>query len=311
MIERCKTGSHFHFLNQENRLLHQDQHALCLYQLVCGVPCLGGGRRKAFRLPFARGSSYFASKRLARRYDGFTQGHYSRCTQECVLASVFIETKRQRRCEDKGTWIQKVKRPKDCDRRLQNKASPKDGTQGNKGLRGNKADTDFMADVAAPILLADKLSRASGSDPSRRLQTAECFVLSDASVACVIDGFPGNGFYTVFVDCPAESPTMFACLGCAILGSVNGERDPENDPPCLECSLCFESVAYDCSNLAEGNCVEQTCSGACIASGGSEPVPSPTPMPVSQPSPTPMPVSQPSPTPGRRGWRIVPRRREW
>jgi hypothetical protein len=104
---------------------------------------------------------------------------------------------------------------------------------------------------------------------------------------------------------------MFACLGCAILGSVNGEHDPENDPPCLECSLCFVSVAYNCSNLAEGNCVEQTCSGACIASGGSEPVPSPTPMPVSQPSPTPMPVSQPSPTPGRRGWRIVPRRREW
>ena len=176
----------------------------------------------------------------------------------------------------------------DGDRRLKNKVSPKDGTEGNlKGLRGNKAsDADFMADVAAPILLANKLNKASDSDPNRRLQTADCVVLDDGSVGCIAEGFPGTGFYTIFVDCPISSPTVFDCLGCAIFGS-NGEPDPLTDPTCLDCSLCFESVAYDCSNLGEGNCIAQTCSGDCTASGGPNPVPSPTPMPVSQPSPTP------------------------
>jgi hypothetical protein len=143
-----------------------------------------------------------------------------------------------------------------------------------------------MADVAAPILLANKLSKAPGNDP-RRLQTAECVVLDDVSVGYVQVGFPGDGFYTVFVDCPIDSPTVLDCLGCAIFGSSGGEIDPSTDPTCLDCSLCFDSLAYDCSNIGEGNCVAQTCSGACTASDDSDPVPSPTTMPVSQPSPTP------------------------
>lgn len=174
----------------------------------------------------------------------------------------------------------KLKADSDGDRRLEDKnigGSQKDETKGNlKGLRGIKADTNFMADVAAPVLLANKLSKTPGNDPRRRLQTAECFVQDDGSLACVQLGFPGDGFYTVFVDCPVDSPTVLDCLGCAIFGSSGGEIDPSTDPTCLDCSLCFDSVAYDCSNLGEGDCVAQTCSGACTASDGSDPVPSPT-----------------------------------
>ena len=144
-------------------------------------------------------------------------------------------------------------------------------------LRGPKTDVNFMADVAAPVQIGRMVRMASG-DANRRLQTAECFALSDGSIACLQEGFPGNGFYTVFMNCPAESPTVLDCSSCVIFGS-SGEIDPENDPQCLSCTVCSEIVAFDCSNIGEGDCVIQTCSGDCSDGSGSS-TPSPTPTPA-------------------------------
>lgn len=153
-----------------------------------------------------------------------------------------------------------------------------------KRLGGPKTDTDFVADVAAPVLLGNKLRKASDGNSNRRLQTAECFTLDDGSLACVQEDFPGDGFSTVFLDCPVSSPTVLDCLSCTILGGL-GEVDPANAPQCSSCSLCSDSIAFDCSNIGEGTCIRRDCAGNCFGSGGSNPNPTPSPTPPA-PSPT-------------------------
>jgi hypothetical protein len=138
----------------------------------------------------------------------------------------------------------------DPDRRLTQEGSIRGGnkevsTQHKRSLQDWNAA--FEANVAMPIRLQNMMKKASG-DSNRRLQTAEveCFYQDNGLLTCVQSDFPGEGLATVFLDCPTDATSFSECQSCAIVVTADdtpNEIDLENDPQCLSCGLCPETLA--------------------------------------------------------------------
>lgn len=134
---------------------------------------------------------------------------------------------------------------------------------------------------------------APDDDGHRLLQSApECFTLSDGSLACVLEGFPGPDFLTIFFDCPRfTGASLLDCQSCTIVAEDRLEDLDDSDGQCNSCSVCSQGVALDCTNVATGSCARQNCAGDCINGGGPTPTRAPTKAPTRAPTPAPTPTS--------------------
>jgi hypothetical protein len=137
--------------------------------------------------------------------------------------------------------------------------------QRERSLHNMKLNTAFEANIAMPIRLQRMTKKTSG-DSNRRLQTVECFEQDNGLLACVQYDLPGESWATVFEDCPVSAATVLECQSCSVVFPTADDTLPE----CNSCSVCSNTVAYDCSNLAEGDCVIQDCDSICTASDGAE-----------------------------------------
>lgn len=134
-----------------------------------------------------------------------------------------------------------------------------------------------------------------------------CVGTVDYGILCYVVDSPAEGLDTVFLNCPSPpSIQLSECQSCAIyVVGVDDAIDPENDPQCQSCSICVDAVdnngtvAYDCSNLPEGESV-----GAGDCSGSSTTPATPTPTPPSDGSSTAPPT--PTPTPPSDGSSTTP-----
>ena len=136
-------------------------------------------------------------------------------------------------------------------------------------------NTAFEANIAMPVRLQSIIKETSGAS-NLRLQTAACFEQDNGLLACVLDGYPGEGASAIFLDCPVSVTSVFECQSCTIMATVDS-----TSPLCNSCDICSDTVAYDCSNLFEGDCVTVDCNGNCT--GTDLPTP-PYPDPTSPPS---------------------------
>ena len=165
--------------------------------------------------------------------------------------------------------------PHDPDRRLVQKGSIRGGKMEDSTQRKRFPrdwNTAFEANVAMPVRLQSTMTKISGHS-NRRLQTVEveCFEQDSGPLACVAEDFPGEGLATVLIDCPTDATIVADCQSCSIVVTADNtptEIDLANDPQCQSCSPCYDTVAYDCSNLAEGDCAMQDCNGICTPSDG-------------------------------------------
>ena len=110
-----------------------------------------------------------------------------------------------------------------------------------------------------------KMKKTSGLS---RFSTVECFEQDNGLLACLAEDFPGEGLATVFLDCPTDVAECQSCSIVVTADSTPNEIDLQNDPQCQSCSICSDTIAFDCSNIAEGSCVMQDCDGTCTPSDG-------------------------------------------
>jgi hypothetical protein len=90
---------------------------------------------------------------------------------------------------------------------------------------------------------------------------AQCSAMADGSLTCRAEDYIGEGLDVDFI-CPASASTLSDCLTCAIVGADNAYQ-------CISCTVCSSDtvVGYDCSNVAEGDCVVKDCNGKCASTG--------------------------------------------
>ena len=162
----------------------------------------------------------------------------------------------------------------------------------------HESSTSFWSDITVPInvrsLLEKKVNPASvfdssqgvagsalmPSDSNRLLQvSAECFQFPDGSLACVQENSPASGYATFFYNCPSSLSSFLECGSCGVLAEDNTPDTITDNPVCTSCTICSSTAgfAFDCSNLAAGDCVAVDCDGNCFSgpSGGSStPAPS-------------------------------------
>ena len=87
-----------------------------------------------------------------------------------------------------------------------------------------------------------------------------CKRVMDGLLVCYQQGYPADGF-TLDYFCPASASNMTDCIGCAIVALDSATQ-------CRSCTICSDTgaVVYDCSNVAEGDCVTKDCDGNCESS---------------------------------------------
>ena len=92
---------------------------------------------------------------------------------------------------------------------------------------------------------------------------SKCSEMADGSLICHEKDYPGEDFSIHFF-CPASASPPFECANCTIAA-------PDDVSLCNSCTICSDTVAYDCSNVAEGDldCVVRDCNGYC-SSGPSQ-----------------------------------------
>lgn len=91
------------------------------------------------------------------------------------------------------------------------------------------------------------------------------FNVNSPEFFCVKEEYPRPGFKTAYRECPSSGDHL-SCDRCTIY-----ETDSEyqsisfsNPNKCTSCTLCSSSVAWDCSNLADGPCSIRDCDGNCV-----------------------------------------------
>ena len=120
-------------------------------------------------------------------------------------------------------------------------------------------NTAFEADIAMPVRLQSTMKKTSGAS-NRHLQTAACTEQDNGLLACVLVGYPAEDVSTVLLDCPVDVSDVSECGSCAIVVTAD-----DSLPQCSSCYICSDSnVAFDCSNIADGECSEMDCDGNCI-----------------------------------------------
>jgi hypothetical protein len=103
------------------------------------------------------------------------------------------------------------------------------------------------------------LKKTSGGSSRRLQQDIPCAEMDDGSVGCVLEDYPGDGLNAV-ISCPASASTLSDCSACAIVSDDTTDQ-------CNSCTVCSDAtVAFDCSNIAEGDCISMDCSGNCEGS---------------------------------------------
>ena len=141
----------------------------------------------------------------------------------------------------------------------------------------------------------------------RENHEVECFPQDDGLMSCLQEAYPEKGFAAIFLECPATASSVLDCPKCAIIftdDDTPNEIDFANYPLCTGCTVCENTVAYDCSNLREDSCVIQDCDGTCTPSGSNNASPtipaptssSPEPTSSSTSAPTNATMAPPSPT---------------
>jgi hypothetical protein len=116
------------------------------------------------------------------------------------------------------------------------------------------------------------------SDIARALQGDEfenvCYTTGeDAKDApdryCIIDNTPREDLFLILACPTTNSREEYHECACAI--GVGNPNDAPNTETCLKCGFCKDSsLAYDCRNIADGNCIGVNCRGECISSAAIE-----------------------------------------
>jgi hypothetical protein len=110
---------------------------------------------------------------------------------------------------------------------------------------------------------------------------AGCFETDQGNVGC---GIVGDGYVTVFFNCPAGFSGPGDCATCQTLVDDLTPDDFTDNPICRSCTTCptgSSASEHDCSNEISTGCVFLDCSGVCSTTSSST---TPTPSPVSAPS---------------------------
>jgi hypothetical protein len=155
----------------------------------------------------------------------------------------------------KTETIKIKKDPHDLDRRLTQEGSVRGGEiieslPRERSLHDLKKNSAFVANVVMPVQFQGKLEKTSGGS-SRRLQDDfYCESLDDGSLACCQDNMPSTDFVLCLI-CPADVVEAADCYACGII-SDDGEM-------CDSCTMCSDTVAWDCSNIATGECAITDC----------------------------------------------------
>jgi hypothetical protein len=120
------------------------------------------------------------------------------------------------------------------------------------------------------------MKKTSG-DANRRLQ--DCIEQDNGLLTCGFDDTPApEGLVTAIYNCPVDFTSALDCGGCVIFTKV----DEDTYPVCNSCTICSaDTLAFDCTNLAEGECATVDCNGVC---GRSDTGPTPS---TSAPGPPP------------------------
>ena len=94
--------------------------------------------------------------------------------------------------------------------------------------------------------------------PPSEADELQCEQMTDGSLVCYQQGYPAVG-WTLDYFCPATASTTADCTACAVV-------TPDGTTQCSSCNICSDTgtAAYDCSNVAEGDCTIQDCDGNCL-----------------------------------------------
>jgi hypothetical protein len=147
----------------------------------------------------------------------------------------------------KTATIKIKKDPHDSDRRLAKEGSIRgrdiiDSVPRERTLHDLKKNSAFEANVVVPLQFQGKSEKTSGGSGRRLQEDFYCEPLDDGSLACCQDNLPSTDFMLCLI-CPADVVDATDCYDCAILSDV-GEM-------CDSCTMCSDTVAYDCSNIVE------------------------------------------------------------
>lgn len=115
-----------------------------------------------------------------------------------------------------------------------------------------------IACVALGVALSQKNTpKIDATDDSS--PTAQCRRNDNGDRVCIQENFPAPGFRTAFANCPSDATSVTECGSCGIAppGYQSGGS------LCTSCSVCSNTVAYDCANVATGTCTRHDCSGNC------------------------------------------------
>jgi hypothetical protein len=141
---------------------------------------------------------------------------------------------------------------------------------GTGGMRWFAIGVILLIVVALTVALAIVLPNRDDPTPTDlgpNLPEDEipCDEMPDGSRVCHQQGYPADG-YTLDFFCPDSASNTADCTACAIIASDSAAQ-------CNSCTLCSSNtipVAFDCSNVAEGDCVTSDCDGNCYDSPGSD-----------------------------------------
>lgn len=124
--------------------------------------------------------------------------------------------------------------------------------------------------VIVIVVLGVSLSKKESPSADSSSDTpVVCTVLADGSnlccheddngyPICIQENLPYAGYRTFFYNCPSVTTDVNQCGNCEVLPPGWDDLD---DTYCTSCSVCSETMAFDCSNLGAGSC---DCLGNCI-----------------------------------------------
>ena len=121
-------------------------------------------------------------------------------------------------------------------------------------------------------------TNSNNNDAIRMLQGDEfedvCYTTANPNRPdryCIIDNTPRDDLFLI-ITCPTtDSRDEYHECACTI--GVGDPLDAPNTDTCLKCGFCTDNtLAYDCRNVADGNCIGVNCRGECISSAAIEDV---------------------------------------
>lgn len=178
-----------------------------------------------------------------------------------------------------------------------------------RGVPGVYTRVSAFIDWIAEVVSDTPPTTPPPSSPSNTLPDG-CIKTDDGIIAC---GIRGDGFFTLFFNCPSTLSGPTDCSDCETIITLN---DPTPDtvldnPICTSCSVCpvgsFSPTQHDCSNELISGCITLDCNGMCNSGDPTSPPPTLLPPTARPHSPTSQPPTSGLPPPSDSNLSIIHR----